>query len=228
MSYSKTFVCLANSTKNSGRCIAGIEIVDGNLGGWIRPVSARPSREISEEDRRFENGQTCSVLDIVSVRFERHDPFLHQTENHLINAQYYWQKIGTFPTAQLAPAITNHVQPIWPYCGSTNYGRHDRIPEARLPEIQSSLSLVQPGVVDVVVSTDPGYNGAPGTIAVRANFTCGGEFNSLKISDPTAKARFMGQGIGTYRLNDPILCVSLAEPWAEQPYAFKVVAAINL
>ena len=40
-------VCLANSRKISGRCIAGKIISEKR---WIRPISSRDSEEISEED----------------------------------------------------------------------------------------------------------------------------------------------------------------------------------
>ncbi|WIY27381.1 dual OB domain-containing protein [Parasedimentitalea psychrophila] len=226
MTYKNTFVCIANSTKHLGRCIAGIKIVENQYAGWVRPVSERPGREISEEDRLFENGQKCSVLDIVEVPMERHEPFLHQNENHVINGELYWKKIGVMPAAHLLPAVQNFDEPIWPHCESTRYGQNDKIDQNRLVDIDTSLALIQPESVEIVVSTDPGFNGAPGRVAVRANFICGGQANSLKITDPLVKADYMGRGQGTYEIQQPLLVVSLAEPWVEQPYAFKVVASV--
>src|SRR5688572_20697011 len=65
MGGTKRIVCLANSRKLSGRCVAGIEIVDSQLSGWIRPVSVRQSHEVSEIEREYRDGSDPQVLDIV-------------------------------------------------------------------------------------------------------------------------------------------------------------------
>ena len=81
MNYEKTIVCLANSRKKSGRCIAGKEIIHNQSGQWIRPVSNRQNEEISEEERMFENGDYPQLLDIISIRFIQHKPHDLQTED---------------------------------------------------------------------------------------------------------------------------------------------------
>ncbi len=49
----KRIVCLANSRKLQGRCIAGRELVSGKPAAWIRPVSDREHEEVSEYERQY-------------------------------------------------------------------------------------------------------------------------------------------------------------------------------
>ncbi len=66
MNYTKMIVCLANSRKLSGRCIAGKEKTAEGIGGWVRPVSKRPTGKVSEYDRMYLNGDvsSCSSMEI--------------------------------------------------------------------------------------------------------------------------------------------------------------------
>src|SRR4051794_23996894 len=94
LSENKIIVCLANSRKHSGRCVAGIELVDGIVGDWIRPVSARSGREVSEHERQYEDGSDPDVLDVISVPVLERIPEEFQTENWLLDPKYYWTPVG--------------------------------------------------------------------------------------------------------------------------------------
>src|SRR5215469_11888402 len=94
VNYRKTILCLANSRKISGRCVAGKEIENEQIGGWVRPVSGRPNAELSEYDRRYENGTDPKILDIVRIPMIEPRPHAFQTENHLIDENVYWTLVG--------------------------------------------------------------------------------------------------------------------------------------
>ena len=112
MSYSKTIVCLANSRKPpSGRCVAGREVTPAGLGPWVRPVSARSAREISEEERRYEDGEDPRVLDIIEIEMSRPQPQNHQQENHLIDDGHYWAKRGVVSWADLERLVEDPAGP---------------------------------------------------------------------------------------------------------------------
>lgn len=104
---SKTIVCLANSRKLSGRCIAGREVMPGgyagpaDMRGWIRPVSACASNEVSEEERRYVDGSDPRVLDIIAIPVLA-GPHLHQTENWVIDDRRYWEKRGRLSSSSLS------------------------------------------------------------------------------------------------------------------------------
>lgn len=96
-------VCLANSRKISGRCIAGKRTNDQ---AWIRPISSRPKHEISEYDRRYADGETAQLLDIIEIPCIEKMPTGHQSENVLIDDQFYWEKKGRASWDDVVPLLT--------------------------------------------------------------------------------------------------------------------------
>ena len=92
----KRIVCLANSRKRSGRCVAGVELSGRRRVGWIRPVSAREHEEVSEYERQFEDGSDPRVLDLIDVPLLEPRPKIYQQENWLLDPDQYWRKAGRF------------------------------------------------------------------------------------------------------------------------------------
>lgn len=102
MAIVKRIVCLANSRKLQGRCVAGIELVGGERRGWIRPVSAREHEEVSEYERQYPDGSDPRPLDIIDVPLLEPRARGYQQENWLIDPDSYWERIGKASWRDLA------------------------------------------------------------------------------------------------------------------------------
>ena len=94
MPINKKILCLANSRKLNGRCIAGKEIVVGRPDSWLRPVSSRENEEISEYERQYKDGSDPRVMDIIDVPLIKAVPRYYQQENWLLDSEKYWKRIG--------------------------------------------------------------------------------------------------------------------------------------
>lgn len=224
MGYTKTIVCLANSRKPpSGRCIAGRELHAGKFGEWIRPVSERESREVSEEERRYENGTDTQVLDIISIEMKQHLPHNHQQENHLFDAGYYWVKSGRLPWDELVSAVDAPAGPLWENGHSTRHGLNDQVPEATVVGYTRSLYLVQPKNLRIVVGTDDNSR-YQNRRRVRAHFELLGDDYHLMVTDAPVEREYFAKEDGEYPLAKAIICVSLAEPFNGN--AYKLAAAV--
>ncbi|MHB0886208.1 MAG: dual OB domain-containing protein [Bacillota bacterium] len=70
-------LCLANSTKLGGRCVAGLR-TDGS--GWIRPVSDAAHGELTAECY-LEDGTEARLLDHLRIHVRAPCPSPHQPEN---------------------------------------------------------------------------------------------------------------------------------------------------
>jgi hypothetical protein len=214
-------ICLANSRKFGGRCIAGKATANG---AWIRPISARNSAEINFDERQYENGQEPQILDVVVVSMIGPSPRGHQQENHLIDADYYWKKKREVAWNEL-DALTDASHTLWTNGHSTHGGRNDRVPAADAEQYQTSLCLIHPRQVTISVQT-PGAAFGNDKKAVRAQFRYNGLWYNLRATDVDVERVYSAKEVGAYPLELPCyLCISLAEAHTDD-YCYKLVATI--
>lgn len=225
MSYTKTIVCLANSQKHgSGRCVAGREwLPEEGVGSWVRPVSARPTLEVSEEERQFEDGTDPNVLDIIAVPMVGPQPQHHQQENHLIDENFYWVKQGAVTWSQLQVAVEDPAGPLWLNGQSSFNGLNDQVPESHAVGLQRSLYLIRPEALTLTVGPEGGAFGPPRR-RIRARFTVCGHSYCVVVTDPRVQRKLLAQSDGETVLEDALVCMSLGE--VLRGYAYKLAAAI--
>lgn len=218
----KRILCLANSRKLTGRCIAGRQLVGDRPAGWIRPVSAREHEEVSERERGYENGEDPQVLDVIDVPVLEAKPGTFQSENWLLDPDYYWSKVARVEASELAAYVDNR-GPLWVNVSSTRAGLNDEIPVDQANELSSSLTLVHVPAVRISVFSPGAAFGNPKR-RVQARFRLGRDDYWLWVTDPTYERRYQAQKDGDYELGPCYLTVSLGEPFGGHVY--KMVAAI--
>lgn len=225
MAYVKRIVCLANSFKIGGACIAGREILsNGSYGGWIRPVSARPTAEVSFLESRYPDNTVPKLLDIVDIPMVKAVPHNHQTENHEIDPTKRWVKRGEFPWASLS-ALAEHPTSLWINSDSTSNGTFNCMSDAEAASLNTSLVLLkkQSFTVEVGSKTWEGRT----TKTYRGNFKYKGTPYSFSLTDPVATNVFASKDEGEYPFTDVYICVSLTEPWKkDNNRCHKLVASL--
>jgi hypothetical protein len=217
----KTVVCLANSRKLTGRCVAGI--VDDGSEEWIRPVSARGNREVSEYERQYPDGSDPCVLDVVSVPLLRPQPIGFQRENWLLDPDSYWEKVGRAGWDKLL-TLEQRPEILWTSGCSTYHGRNDRVPTEQANTLTDSLKLIRVDGVTLKVHVPGAAFGNPKRV-VDGRFRYAGLEYILRVTDPEYERAYLAKSNGTYELSEAFLTVSLGEPHSNG-YAYKLVAAI--
>ena len=223
---SKRIVCLANSRKLAGRCVAGREWCGERAGDWIRPVSKRPGREVSEYERQYEDGSDPKVLDVVDVPVV--GPVVKsaaenwQTENWLLDDEWYWRKAGRYSWFDL-PALVDVAQPLWLDGFHTYEGTNDKIPLQQMAAVMSSLRLIEVAELELAVFA-PGEAFGNRKRRVQGRFRHAGQDYALWVTDPVCERRYLAKLDGDYRLERCFLTISVTEQF--QDHCYKLIAAV--
>jgi len=216
----KEIVCLANSRKYSGRCVAGKELLGDQIGRWVRPVSNCETGELSIKETICENGKSPELLDVIAIPLSRHDPHSYQTENHIVD-KGLWIRKQQLPLSFL-PKLCDQVDSLWINGYHSRNGLNDRIPEETVKErVRSSLLFIKPDKASITVEEGPNL-----LKRVRSRFRFAGEEYWLSVTDPVIENGYFGEETGQYPINkkDIYFTVSIGEPY--EGYCYKLVAGI--
>lgn len=217
----KRIVCLANSRKMGGRCVAGKEVLaDGRTGGWIRPVSDREHEEVSAFEQQLEDGSEPHALDVIDVPVLRAKPQDYQQENWVLDPTRRWSKVGRLEWNDLSQ-WADAVETLWINDYSSGKGHNDRVPEDLAASLESSLCLIRANGLQVHISYDLEDNSSQ----LRGVFRHNGHIYSLRITDPISEKRAEELGPGVIPIDGArFLTISLGEPF--EGFAYKLIAAI--
>jgi hypothetical protein len=213
-------LCLANSRKLNGRCVAGLKIQGG---GWVRPVSNTPTGELEVGICRAE-GTDVALLDVIRVSLNRARPSNFQPENWILGPAD-WRRLDPLPRRQLERLIDTHLIEGPGLFG----GRNDHLTRAdiQITPPNHSLALIEPDDLKWEIRY------FQNTRKTRAVFTLNGQDYNLGVTDPVFVRRLAELPAGEYpfqRARLPshdrcLLTISLAEPLPDGR-CFKLVAAV--
>jgi hypothetical protein len=220
MSPLKRVVCLANSWKREGHCIAGIDL---DTGQWVRPVcdGLYPEDGRIPQSVRMIEGREPRLLDILQIPLaETGNDFGFECEN-LSVLEGQWRYLGQAQPSDLLPycrgsrnILHNHQKYVYP-----SYLK-------RLPFSQRhTLQLIQSA--SLIISQKPhpkGYIEWRGTIQTMNARTLAG----AKITDPVFVEKLER---GHQPKKVCLVTVSLSMPWAppdwdDEPPCWKLIAGV--
>lgn len=210
-------ICLANSRKYSGRCIAGLR-TDGK--GWIRPVGMGRHGVLFERHFRLDDKTHTQVLDVVRIKVERPYPEQHQPENWLLSRSA-WKLIERPASYKYKKLLRSHTV----YTGKLFGNTGDKVACDHLKNnpAASSLELAVPQMFKWQIRLKDGRR------KTRAKFILGDRDYNLAVTDPfwENELSHLPPGLHPFTsagLNEFILTISLGEPF--EGYCYKLVAAV--
>ena len=228
-----SFMCLANSRKLSGRCVAGLQ-TGGE--GWIRVVSRSSPGTLSRSHYTLANGSQVALLDVVEVDVARARPEPHQSENRVLGREGWglidwllgppsWKFIEKVSGAGALPRLEKSL-----FFGPDLLGdNRDRVSYSNFKgkPAAASLPLVEPS--DVRWRITQSWRGRRQT---RAVFALGGRSFDLPVTDPEWERRLSllsivmhkSEEVGISRTDRVFLTISLGEPFNGE--CFKLVTAV--
>jgi hypothetical protein len=209
------FICLANSFKEGGRCLAGIEVDANNnpviINGrakWIRPVCNTLHGEIPNHI-----AEPFQILNIIELEATGNQPQGYQSENITFNEKSI-RAVGNFNRNQLANLCDNR-HFIFDYRGKA-------VSQENIGNLNHSLLLVSVTHFEVTQRT---YDDRPpGRPQTRLVFTYNGSRYDFPVTDPVFLHRYQRNPDVLENINQIYLSLSLSVEW--ENWYYKLVAGI--
>jgi len=215
----RDIVCLANSRKYNGKCVAGKSVSDN---AWIRPVSRAGKGELNLRQIELADGSLPALLDIIRIPLDKFQPKSYQPENWLITSGK-WAKVGTYPSNKL-DNLCDRMPILW----DNNHPSKDRISCKYIEEKALGSSLLFIRVYNVkILREDKDYEEKKKR-TVKVKFSYNQTHYTLSVTDPDLEDEYLNREPGIYSIDaDKVyMCISLGEPYERDNCCYKLVAAI--
>lgn len=182
-------VCLANSFKRGGRCIAGIDLKTNR---WIRPIGRGDEGAIGRE--RLINGEEPELLDIVELPLGAiADDLGCQPENRIL-LPGPWRKVGVI-----------EIDDVIRYAEDTDRLLHNFDTKVPLSEFESNIKKTEWKSLQLIHVKNACFSKNPWD-KIKCNFFYSGHWYSLKATCPEAEKYLSLK-------SDFILTISIGGPY---------------
>lgn len=199
-------VCLANSTKERGRCLAGVEI---STGLWVRPVSPSSHGQLTVNTLTVIDGnrrREIQALDVIDISHLERRPEPGQPENHLMRSN----QISIVSRAEIS-SLDKYVE----HRDFLLFGRTGMVSVIDAPQVESSLTLVR--------IENPEFRINPNnTRQLRARFTFADVQYDLPVTDASQWVDLVKLNPAQYSIGTWYFTISLGVPFNN--YMYKLVA----
>ena len=149
-------------------------------------------------------------------------PSGHQSENWLLDPEYYWERVGRLSWSDLT-MLADPADPLWLDGHSTYHGQNDKIPLEIADSVEDSLKLVHVDSLQISVFK-PAEAFGNSKRRVQGRFNLEGNGYCLWVTDPAFERQYLAKLGGTYSVGECFLTVSLGEPFGDSVY--KLIASI--
>lgn len=209
------FVCLSNSFKEGGRCIAGIELDKDNkpvfINGhrkWIRPICRTEHGEVPSH-----LVEHLKILDVVEIDItEKPEEINYQSENVFfiensirITATFNRNNISILCDPKLLIFGT----------------RGKAMSSEVVAHLSHSLMLIKTDKFEVISKI---YNDNPNNPQIRLSFLFKNVTYDFPVTDPVFLYNYRSDENYLKNCNNLFLCISLTVPWKD--WYYKLVAGV--
>ncbi len=210
---------LANSRKNSGRCVAGVDLVTRK---WVRPVGVRPTGELARPEYTVLSGSASTEVlpgDVVEMPLGQSRASVYHPEDIQIAGP--WTLLEHWGPSQVLHEMEHLVQHNAPLFGSAD----DRLSVSGIRN-SSNHSSLQLALSDL--STFFWTTSMSGTPQLRGAVKTGDTWVDLSVTDSRIESELRGHQ--PTKVANCLLTISLGVPFhpqgATEDFCFKIIAAV--